>query len=129
MRTWLLGPEVRLLQAFELEVSPPLTREEYHEKMGVLLGSRPGFNFLHHKFQENEQPPILFCELHSMTLASQYFWTREDSIVARTKDMYNRYPTLKEYMRNVRLWEKRAPAIGLALFFSAVSMIVAGVLS
>ena len=41
--------------------------------------------------------------------------------------MYDRYKTLQEYMKKVHLWEKRALAIGLILFFSAVSLIPAGV--
>ena len=41
--------------------------------------------------------------------------------------MYDRYKTLQEYMKKVRLWEKQALAIGLVLFFSVVSLIPAGV--
>ena len=41
--------------------------------------------------------------------------------------MYDRYKTLQEYMKTVHLWEEQAPAIGLILFFSAVSLIAVGV--
>ena len=122
MRTWLLSPDIKILRLFELDISQPLDHPKYHNRLLELFGKRPGFDYLHHQVPGSRSRK-LFCEFKSMRLASQYFWTRQDSIVARTDAMYDRYKTLQEYMKKVRLWEKRAPAIGLVLFFSAVSLI------
>lgn len=120
MKIWLTGPDIGFFITFGLDITEPIDHEKYHRRLETLFGSYPGLAFMHHEFPGSQRPK-LFCDMRSMRLASYYFWSPENSIAARTADMYNRFKTLGVYMERVNLWEKRAPAIGLVLFFSAVS--------
>lgn len=122
MRTWLLNPSLGFLKHFKLV--PPSTGGTtlaYRQTLARLFGHQgDGFTFLHHNPAGRHQFRP-YCDFKSMWIAAQWFWTRKGSIAARTVEMYQRYKTLKTYMAKVDLWETRAPSIGLAALFSAVS--------
>ena len=49
MRTWLLSPDIKLLQLFELDISQALDCPKYHNMLSELFRKHPGFDYLHHQ--------------------------------------------------------------------------------